>query len=316
MKELLISKLFTMKRTCFAITKRDVNSSFGYHVASKKPFYGLKWTISIVIAFILITSISHGNLYASGVSDSINPLSGKKAKIKLFNGKSLDGWYTFIKGKGRNNDPNEVFSVQDGLIVISGEEFGCITTVDEYENYKLVVEFKWGETTHEPRVEKARDSGILLHSVGEDGGYSGIWMNSIECQLIEGGTGDFIVVNDGSSDYSITCPVAAEKQGNSYVFDPKGELVTINSGRINWYGRDPDWKDEKGFRGANDVEKPVGKWNRIECVVNGREIKVYLNSKLVNHAFDVKPNKGKIQIQSEGAEIFFRKVELTKLLPE
>ena len=28
-------------------------------------------------------------------------------KIQLFNGKNLDGWYTFIKGKGRNVDPNK-----------------------------------------------------------------------------------------------------------------------------------------------------------------------------------------------------------------
>lgn len=273
----------------------------------------MKRAFSIFITVILLISVNICNTYASGATDGLKFLPGTKAKVKLFNGKNLDGWYTFIKGKGKDNDPNDVFSVRNGLIVISGEEYGCITTVDEYENYKLVVEFKWGESTHEPRVEKARDSGILLHSVGEDGGYSGIWMNSIECQLIEGGTGDFIVVGDGSADYSITCPVAAEKQGNSHVFDPKGELVTVNRGRINWYGRDPEWKDKKGFRGANDVEKPVGKWNKIECVVKGKEIQVYLNNKLVNQAFDVKPAKGRIQIQSEGAEIFFRKVELKKL---
>ncbi|MDD3728640.1 MAG: DUF1080 domain-containing protein, partial [Dysgonamonadaceae bacterium] len=82
-----------------------------------------------------------------------------KAKVQLFNGKNLDGWYTFIKDKGRDNDPNKVFTVQNGLIRISGEEYGCITTNDEYENYKLVVEFKWGDATFAPRIEKARDSG-------------------------------------------------------------------------------------------------------------------------------------------------------------
>ena len=47
-----------------------------------------------------------------------------------------------------------------------------------------------GQETCSPRVNNARDSGILLHSTGEDGAFSGIWMHSIECQLIEGGTGD------------------------------------------------------------------------------------------------------------------------------
>ena len=84
-----------------------------------------------------------------------------QAKIQLFNGKNLDGWYTFLKGKGRDNDPNKVFTVQNGLLTISGEEYGCITTNNEYENYKLVAEFKWGGTTFAPRTEKARDSGII-----------------------------------------------------------------------------------------------------------------------------------------------------------
>jgi hypothetical protein len=236
-----------------------------------------------------------------------------KAAQQLFNGKNLDGWYTFIQGRGRNNDPHKVFTVQNGLIRISGEEFGCITTNDEFENYKLLVEFKWGDSTYTPRVDNARDSGVLLHSIGEDGGSSGIWMHSIECQIIEGGTGDFIVVGDGSKNFSLTCPVAPEQQDGSYVYQPSGNVITINEGRINWFGRDPEWKDVKGFRGAKDVEKPAGEWNQIECIVNGKEILIYLNGTLVNQAVDVQPQKGKIQIQSEGAEIFFKRIEIVSL---
>jgi len=234
----------------------------------------------------------------------------------LFNGKNLDGWYTFLKGKGRNTDPNKVFTVKNGLIRISGEEFGCITTNDEFENYKLVVEFRWGELTYPPRLEKAKDSGILLHSTGDDGGYYGTWMHSIECQIIEGGTGDLLAVGDGTKQFSVTCPVEPEKQAGSYVFNPGGNPVTINEGRINWYGRDPEWKDVKGFRGANDIEKKSGKWNTIECIAKGKELLVYLNGKLVNHATEVHPQKGRIQIQSEGAEILFRRIELMPLSRE
>ena len=236
-----------------------------------------------------------------------------QAKVQLFNGKTLDGWYTFIKGRGRNNDPKEVFTVQDGLLVISGEEYGCITTDNEFENYKLTVEFKWGDTTFEPRVKNAMDSGILLHSQGEDGGYSGTWMNSIECQLIEGGTGDVIVVGDGTPAFSVTSPVASEKQNGVYIYQSDGDLVTIYGGRINWYGRDPNWVDVKGFRGANDIEKPAGEWNKVECIAKGGEILIYLNDILVNHVVEAQPQKGRIQIQSEGAEILFRKVEIAPL---
>lgn len=253
----------------------------------------------------------------------INPAIGQKYRektvklgentIKLFNGHNLDGWYTFIKNRGRNMDPKEVFTVKDGMIRISGEEWGSLTSNQEYENYRLITEFKWGEATFEPRRDKARDSGLLIHSIGKDGASGGTWMHSIECQIIEGGTGDFIVVGDGSSKFSITSPVAKEKQGNTFIFEPGGKMETINSGRINWFGRDANWKDTVGFRGKNDVEKPVGEWNTLECIADGDRFTIYLNNVLVNEATRVKPHSGRIQIQSEGAELFFRKVELIHL---
>lgn len=233
--------------------------------------------------------------------------------IKLFNGQSLDGWYTFLQNRGRDNDPKNVFTVIDGMLRISGEEWGCITTNDEYENYRIMAEYKWGELTYEPRLDHARDCGLLLHSLGEDGGSQGIWMHSIECQIIEGGTGDFIVVGDGSEQFQITCNVSSKKQGGSFIFQPDGHPQSITTGRINWYGRDPEWKDIRGFRGKNNVEKPVGEWNTLECLVWEGQISIFLNGTLVNKANNVKPKKGRIQIQSESAEIFFRRVELTPL---
>ena len=237
----------------------------------------------------------------------------KSKSITLFNGQNLDGWYKFVKGRGRDIDPKNVFSVEKGLIHISGEEYGCITSNEEYSNYKLTVEFKWGPKTFAPRVDRARDGGILLHSIGEDGGYSGTWMYSIECQIIEGGTGDFLVVGDGSKKFSLTSNVAPKNGGKANVYLAGGQPLTINGGRIDWFARDPEWKDVLGFRGKNDVEKPVGQWNKVECVVIGDKVSAYLNGVLVNEAYHVSPTKGKIQIQSEGAEMFVRKVEIVPL---
>ena len=263
----------------------------------------------------IILVILAGVCFMSGGIDSVYAQAAQSQQntIHLFNGKNLDGWYTFLKDRGRDNDPKNVFTVKNGMINISGEEWGCITTDKEYSNYKLVVEYKWGNKTLGSRANNARDNGVLFHSKGADGGYSGTWMHSIECNVIEGGTGDFIVVGDKSNDFLLTTSVAPEKQNGSYIYQPGGEPVTINAGRINWSGRDSAWKDEKGFRGINDVENPVGEWNRLECVVQGTEIYLYLNGTLVNHAIFSRPDEGRIQIQSEGAEIFYRRVDLTPL---
>ncbi|MFK5973969.1 MAG: DUF1080 domain-containing protein [Flavobacteriaceae bacterium] len=266
----------------------------------------MKKIILVILAGVCIVTGGIDSVFAQSTQPQKNTIS-------LFNGKNLDGWYTFIKDRGRDSDPKNVFTVKNGILNISGEEWGCITTNKEYSNYKLVVEYKWGTKTLGSRADKARDSGILFHSKGADGGYSGTWMHSVECNVIEGGTGDFIVVGDGSNDFLLTSSVAPEKQNGSYIYQSGGEPVTVNSGRINWNGRDLNWKDEKGFRGANDMENPIGEWNRLECIVNGREITIYLNGALVNHALFSRPDKGRIQIQSEGAEIFYRRVDLTPL---
>ena len=143
---------------------------------------------------------------------SVKAQEGGK-KHQIFNGKNLKGWYTFLKESGKNNDPKKVFTVEDGMIRISGEEWGCITTDKEYENYTLTVEFKWGEKTWAPRADRARDCGVLIHSRGVDGGYGGVWMHSIEVQLIEGGTGDLVfqIPNDNYIHVFI-CPSAARHQ--------------------------------------------------------------------------------------------------------
>src|SRR5690606_13895722 len=71
------------------------------------------------------------------------------------------------------------------------------------------------------------------------------------------------------------------------------------------------WKDTVDFRGKHDIEKPVGEWNTMEVVAFKDKVDIYLNGQLVNQAYDVRPSKGRIQIQSEGAEMYVRKVELT-----
>ena len=261
----------------------------------------MKKTKFLTLAFLIIFILQNKNTFS------------QTRPVKLFNGNNLNGWYPFVEERGRDQDVKKVFTVENGVIHISGEEYGSIVTDKEYENYKLTMEFKWGANTYAPRANAARDGGLLIHSTGPDGGYHGIWMLSIECQIIEGGTGDMLVVGDGSDKYALTARVASKKGGGGKVFDPAGTPVTINSGRIDWFDRDLSWQDVKGFRGAKDIEKPQGEWNVMECVAKGDEVTVYVNGVLVNNATNVKPSKGRIQIQSEGAEMFVRKVELTPL---
>ncbi len=233
--------------------------------------------------------------------------------IPLFAGENLDAWYTFIQGRGRDQDPLQVFRVDDGLLHISGEEWGCITTKNPYDNFILKATFRWSGPTYGDRKAKARDSGILIHSQGQDGGYNGIWMHGIEVQIIEGGTGDFIVVGDGSTAFGLSAPVVRKDPGNAMYFAPEGKYERVHGGRINWFGRSPQWSDTLGFRGKEDVERKVGAWNELEIQAWEGQVAVYLNGTLVNFAKEVLPEFGRIQVQSEGASIAFKEIAVYPL---
>ncbi len=256
-----------------------------------------------------------GLLWALG--PTLTTADDVSAPLKLFNGQDLTNFYTWLgapkKGEkplGKNNDPLKVFTVGDGMIRVSGQVYGCFTTAKEYGNYHLVVEFKWGDKTFPPREKATRDSGILLHCQGEDGSF-GVWMPSIECQMIEGGTGDFLVLSNKQHQFSLT--VEAEKRGNQHYYKPGAEPVTFTRGRFNWWGRDPAWKDVLGFRGQEDVENPAGQWNTLEVLCAGDKITNILNGKVVNAGTKCSHTKGKIIFQSEGAEVFFRRIDLLPL---
>jgi hypothetical protein len=231
--------------------------------------------------------------------------------IFQFNGRDLTGFTTFLKGHG-GDDPNRVFTVQDGVLRISGQDFGAVTTAESYSNYLLTVEWRWGTATWPPREKAARDSGILVHCVGPDGASGGMWMQSIECQIIEGGCGDLILV-PGKDKPRLTVETRTGRDGQLY-FEPSGEASTRDSGRFNWWGRDPAWKDVLGFRGRRDVEKPAGDWNLVEVVCRGDTITPIVNGLVVNAGRGASQLRGKIQFQSEGAEILIRRIEIRPLL--
>lgn len=268
-------------------------------------------------------------LLAQGSSKVIVPTS----TISLFNGKDLSHFYTWLRNH-HYSDPDRVFTVVDHIdggpaIRASGQHFGGIVTKDRYANYRLVVDFRWGPVTWKPRHDRARDAGILLHCQGPDGNYAtdfnGAWMRSVEFQIIEGGTGDMLLVGGygklGGERLltRMTAPVREVSTGSGKAgrvinfWDPAGKPKTIAGGRFNWYGRDPNWTGTLGYRGPNDVEKPVGEWNRLEAICDGGDVEFFVNGVKVNSGTDGNLREGRILFQSEGAEVYYRNIELHPL---
>jgi len=128
----------------------------------------------------------------------------------LWNGRDLASWTTglaksrtsavlhdaprdakgnFSQPIGPNRDPLGVFSVvnTDGqpAIRISGQVFGEPRSTAAFTDYRLRLQFKWGEKKGPPRetAETPRDSGLLYHVHAEPGAEGRTWARSIEIQI-------------------------------------------------------------------------------------------------------------------------------------
>jgi hypothetical protein len=285
---------------------------------------------------ILIVGIVWADLAQLAAAEADLPIAPSEI-IQLFNGNDLTGWSTWLVDT-KSEDPRGVYSVHERAIRISGDGFGYLSTARAYRDYRLVADVKWGTRNFSTRKGMARDSGIFLHSAGPEGNSydcgwgsrhsnsgsdvsNGAYKAAIECQVMEAGFGDLLLIHGRYSD-GRHVPVRATVRATErrvagdyakYQFDPNAKPLSLTAGAVAWRSKGASWQDVPGFRGHDDVDSPYGQWTRIECICDGDQISILINGKHVNHARDVFPSAGKILLQCEGTEVFFRRIELHPL---
>jgi len=252
-------------------------------------------------------------------------LSAQEEFVELFNSHDLSGWDTWLGAPevprlpiklwgewppqiGLNQDDADVFSVvvEDGepAIRISGQTWGALISSEDYGDYHLQLQYKWGDIRYAPRADKPRNSGLLYHSTGGYGAFWTYWMRSVEFEIMEGSTGDFTSVDAIAGeiptqwDWSLSYPWQR--------YDPQGESTTVG-GMV--------------FRviGTVDAESPHGQWNTLDLYafgdraihrVNGQTVLRIENLRHEVEDQTIPLNRGRIQLQSEGAEVYFRHFSL------
>lgn len=259
-----------------------------------------------------------------------------KKWINLFEGDPFKNWDVFIgaphatvqglenvdpksnginsKPLGLNNDPKNVFTFEkvgkEQVLHVSGEIYGALTSKQEYKNYHLKLQFKWGDKLWEPRLNDPRDSGILYHCTGSYTKFWNVWMQSQEFQVQEGDVGDYY----GLSRVGIDIPSIKKEGEKEFDYSKDGSLNTfskiekINTSHCN-----------KGFNNEN----PHGEWNTLELIcfegtslhiVNGKVVMALFNSRHENADNQILPlTKGRIQIQSEAAEVYYKGVKIKSI---
>lgn len=200
---------------------------------------------------------------------------------RLFNGNDLTGWHTDVPAMDNNPDTINPFIVRNGMLVSLGTPGGHLITDSVYQNYRLEVKYRF--------AAEPGNCGVLVHASTPRALYS-MFPQSLEVQMMHENAGDFwCIVED------IAVPNMEERRG------PKEEWG-ITEG-----------KQRRILNLTDDSENPVGEWNTmvIECV--GDEVKVWVNSDLVNYGFNCTTNKGQIAVQAEGSEVEFHKLEITPI---
>lgn len=267
--------------------------------------------------------------------------------IPLFNGVDLSNWGLYLSVPDsslevpdwpkdslgnylqplRDQDLLNVYSIDtlrgDAVLHVSGAVIGNLYTKSTYKNYHLKLQFRWGEKKWSWMQGRPRDGGILYHYNRVEG--KGI---RHEMQIHEGDVGSYWAKHtfvDIPAQHITELPPSirrAQPYLKAIVPTLGDTLLQYNSGSaIYAFEGLPDWQ----ICLANPYnERPVGEWNTLEIlayenhaihIVNGQINMVLLNASYKEQGA-LKPMKsGSIQLQSEGAELYFRDIKL-KLLKE
>lgn len=228
----------------------------------------------------------------------------------LFNGKNLDGWDTWLPSTGKNSDPERVFKAENGMLHIldrpvtgQKQEFGYIASRETFKTYHLRFEYRWGSKRFKPRHADKRDSGLLYHLVGPDK----VWPRSIEFQVQEGDTGDFWLLDGVTATTTVTTAATDTPE-----YQEGGEPFTSEPGSFIRLAKS----------GTHDTKTG---WNRVEVIVTENEVIHIVNGQINNRArnfMQPDPNDpntlipldaGRIAFQAEGAEVFYRNIEIKPL---
>jgi hypothetical protein len=258
-------------------------------------------TLTLIVAVIV----------ASSLAGCVSSAKTNKGWKPMLSGDKFDGWYTFITGQGKNNDPNGIFTISNGVLhvyknAVDGSKmpFGYIATEKEYSDYHLRLQYKWGTKRFAPRATSPRDSGLLYNFTGPDI----VWPLSVECQIMETDTGSIYAVGT-----TVTTTVDAKTGRFS---EPADGGVTRTMGGPG----------VTAIKMSHDYEIPG--WNTVEIIVRGDSATYIINGHVNNRCTAIRqPDtndknkliplaKGKVLLQAEGAEVFYRNVEIQPLPPE
>jgi len=245
--------------------------------------------------------------------------------VALFDGRSLAGWQPWLGyadpavtyhadaglkpvGTGRSTQGDFAVRAVDGApaIWIKGQTWGSLVHRADLRDYHLRLQYKWGAQRWAPRIGQPPNNGLLYHTHGTPGEVFGTWRPSAEFEIMQGSTGMAVMVGGKvrartsvAYDPALIAPHLRFRMG--------GKTVDMVNGTDTW-----------NVEAATDAERPAGQWNTLDLYVVGDHAIHVVNGVPVAELRDLATiaadgtrqplTHGQIQLQSEGAETWFRAI--------
>jgi hypothetical protein len=159
-------------------------------------------------------------------------LMGNAQPKNLFNGKDLTGWHIDVPDMDKDANLKSPFLVRNGMLVSLGTPGGHLITDDQYQNYRLEVQYRF--------AGKPGNCGVLVHASTPRALY-GMFPKSIEVQLMHENAGDFWCI----------------------VEDIRVQDMEKRRGPKDKWGTTED-KLRRIINLTDGSEKPVGEWNDVK----------------------------------------------------
>ncbi len=234
----------------------------------------------------------------------------REAWVQLFNGKNLDGWDIKITGYPLNENYNNTFRVEDGILKASYDqytsfngEFGHLFYKEKFSSYKIRIEYRFtGEQVPGGPGWAKRNSGVMIHSqsaasMEKDQSFP----TSIEVQFLGG-------LNDGERPTGNLCTPGTHVEMKDSLFTPH----CINSTSKTFNG--DQWITAEAVVYGDSV---------IYHLINGDTVLSYQKPQLDEGDAGYEKmlklygskyiKEGYIALQAESHPVEFRKVELLDL---
>lgn len=229
----------------------------------------------LILGFVTIVALVSPPLLRTGTTNRPSATPREEVAdrwVPLFNGRNLDGWYTFLQKHGKNADPDRVITIEDGAIDLykdasdaSAVVMGYIATDKEYGNYHLRLQYRWGTKKFEPRYKLKRDAGLYYHIIGPDA----VWPRAPQFQIEQTNVGDLIALHGFAVDTWI---------------DPKTKGADMATFQSPTRGGQPRMLGGRGIAYQKHLsgDFELDGWNTAEVIARGDTTVHILNGQVVN----------------------------------